>query len=132
MPKITQVLETSLYGRDLAAMERFYVDVLGLEKMSQEYPRHVFFRLSADCVLLIFNPDETVKKTEVPSHGATGPGHVAFAIEHDDLEAWRETLRQRGVAIEQEIAWPNGARSIYFRDPANNAVELVTRELWAR
>ena len=131
MPKIAHVLAASIYGRDLAAMEQFYGGLLGMEKMSEEHPRNVFFRFSGKCVLLIFNPDETAKKTEIPSHGASGPGHVAFAVEHEDLVEWRQTLRRGGVAVEQEITWPNGARSIYFRDPAGNSVELVTRELWS-
>ena len=131
MPKIAHVLEASIYGRDLAAMERFYAGLLGMEKMSEEYPRHVFFKFSGDCVLLVFNPEETAKKTEIPSHGGSGSGHVAFAVEHDDMTEWRDVLSSGGVAIEQEITWPNGACSIYFRDPAGNSVELVTRELWS-
>jgi hypothetical protein len=32
--------------------------------------------------------------------------------------------------IEKEFGWPRGGRSIYFRDPAGNSVELVTPGLW--
>ncbi len=130
MPKISHVLETCIYGRDLAAMERFYGTTLELEKMSAEHPRHVFFRVNAQSVLLVFNPEETCKKQDVPSHGAVGAGHVAFAIESEALEPWRRALADRGVGIERELSWPNGARSLYFRDPAGNSVELVTSEIW--
>lgn len=130
MPKIAHVLETCLYGRDLAAMERFYADVLGLEKMADEYPRHVFFRVSDTSVLLIFNPTETAKKQDAPSHGATGPGHIAFATAEKELDAWGDHLRRHGVTIEREITWPNGARSLYFRDPAGNSTEIVTGDIW--
>ncbi len=130
MPRISHVLETCIYGRNLDAMERFYTSTLGLTKMSAEPPRHVFFRLNPQSVLLVFNPEETSGEQDVPSHGATGPGHVAFAIDDDDVDAWRDTLEARGVDIEREIRWPNGAHSLYFRDPAGNSVELVTRELW--
>ena len=130
MPRISHVLETCIYGRNLDAMERFYTSILGLTKMSAEPPRHVFFRLSTTSVLLVFNPDETCGEQDVPSHGANGPGHVAFAIDDDDIDAWRDTLEARDVEIEREIDWPNGAHSLYFRDPAGNSVELVTRELW--
>ena len=26
--------------------------------------------------------------------------------------------------------WPNGARSLYFRDPAGNSVEIAEPRLW--
>jgi catechol 2,3-dioxygenase-like lactoylglutathione lyase family enzyme len=35
-----------------------------------------------------------------------------------------------GVAIEADFRWPNGARSIYVRDPAGTSVELAERPLW--
>ena len=58
--------------------------------------------------------------------GATGPGHVAFAVESDDgLAAWRSRLEGRGVEIEAELDWPGGGRSIYFRDPNGYVIELT-------
>jgi catechol 2,3-dioxygenase-like lactoylglutathione lyase family enzyme len=35
-----------------------------------------------------------------------------------------------GVPIEQEHQWPGGARSLYFRDPSGNSLELITRGAW--
>ena len=130
MPKILHVLETCVYADDLAAMESFYVDVLGLRRMSAEYPRHVFFHVSDASVLLIFNPKETSGPQDVPSHGTTGPGHVAFAIQPDEIDAWRQHLTDHDVEIEREITWGNGSQSIYFHDPAGNSAELVTQHLW--
>jgi len=79
----------------------------------------------------VFNPDRTRQRTgDVPTHGAYGPGHIAFAVDEADLPAWRERLCRHGVTIEQEITWPGGGRSIYFRDPAGNSVELATPQLW--
>jgi catechol 2,3-dioxygenase-like lactoylglutathione lyase family enzyme len=113
-------------------MERFYAGTLGLTRMSAEYPRHVFFKVSDQSVLLIFNPVETAKGQDVPSHGAAGPQHVALAVETGQLDAWRTRLIEHGVEIEREIEWPNGARSVYFRDPAGHSVEIVTDNIWNR
>jgi hypothetical protein len=49
-------------------------------------------------------------------------------------EMWRKGQRTWGqtdsVAIEQEVEWPKGGKSIYLRDPAGNLVELVTPGMW--
>jgi catechol 2,3-dioxygenase-like lactoylglutathione lyase family enzyme len=81
--------------------------------------------------MLIFDPSRaSVPGRPAPSHGTTGAGHVAFRVEDGTLDAWAQTLRQRGVEIELERPWKGGGRSIYLRDPAGNSVELVEGELW--
>ena len=62
--------------------------------------------------------------------GATGPGHVAFAIPDAEIPEWRARLDAAGVAIESEVDWPRGGRSLYVRDPAGNCVELASPRLW--
>jgi len=66
----------------------------------------------------------------VPSHGAQGAGHIAFAMPVADLDRWREHFQASGVPIEMEVAWPEGGRSIYVRDPAGNSVELAPPTIW--
>jgi catechol 2,3-dioxygenase-like lactoylglutathione lyase family enzyme len=126
-----EVLETALYGTDLAAAEDFYVRVLDLELDSKEPGRHVFFRCGRG-MLLVFDPAATSRDGPVPSHGSTGPGHVAFAVENDDvLATWPERLRRAGVEVEADVEWPGGGRSIYFRDPSGNSLELTTPRIWS-
>ncbi len=128
--RVEQVLETCLYVDDLRAAEEFYSRVLGLELYSRVEGRHVFFRCG-DGVFLLFDPAETERPGgQVPTHGARGPGHVAFRMEDDELDAWREQLVSRGVEIEAEVAWPSGGRSLYFRDPSGNSVDLTTPLTW--
>lgn len=129
------LLEAALYCPDLDAAEAFYQGVIGLEKISRVDSRHVFFRVGTG-VLLIFNPEETEMPARnpalpVPSHGARGPGHVCLAMPGEAMERWRKRLQAAGVVIEADFTWPNGARSIYFRDPAGNSVELAEPKLWA-
>jgi catechol 2,3-dioxygenase-like lactoylglutathione lyase family enzyme len=130
MTEIRNLVETSAYVDDLDRAEAFYRDVLGLEVIAREEGRHVFFRVGNADVLLLFNPAETLKGDPLPPHGAHGPGHFAFGIAADALEFWRQRLTSLGVAIEKEMEWPRGGRSLYFRDPAGNAVELITPGLW--
>ncbi len=57
--------------------------------------------------------------------------HIAFGAKPEDLDAWRQQLRKAGVSIEREVDWDEGGRSIYFRDPAGNVVELAPPTLWS-
>jgi catechol 2,3-dioxygenase-like lactoylglutathione lyase family enzyme len=132
---ISHVLEACLYATDLDAAERFYVDVLGLERYSSVRGRHVFFRCGTG-MFLVFNPARTstepslVNGASVPAHGALGPGHVAFSVPDADIPTWRVRLEAAGVPIESEVTWPRGGRSLYIRDPAGNCVELASPKLW--
>jgi catechol 2,3-dioxygenase-like lactoylglutathione lyase family enzyme len=129
--KVTRLLETALYATDLAAAERFYVSVLGLVVVSRfEAGRGIAFGCG-DVVLLVFDPERTcLPHPGVPTHGASGPGHVAFVADAAEFPRWRDHLRAHGVAIESEVSWPQGGRSLYFRDPAGNVVELAPPALW--
>jgi catechol 2,3-dioxygenase-like lactoylglutathione lyase family enzyme len=128
--RIMGILEAVLYVDDLAAAEAFYTGVLNLPVHSRVPDRHLFLRCG-DGMFLLFNPDATSQPGEqVPSHGARGPGHVALAIDEADLAGWHERLAQHSVEIEAEVTWPSGGRSIYFRDPAGNSIELATPQTW--
>src|SRR5262249_7698118 len=125
----SRIFETVLYAEDLAAAERFYHAALELEVLGRSA-----LSLSLRCgggVLLIFDPRKSgATGRDVPSHGTKGAGQRAFAAKPEDLPAWREQLRKAGVQIEQEVDWDEGGRSIYFRDPAGNVVELAPPTIW--
>ena len=133
-PALGGVLETALYAEDLDAAEAFYSGILGLQKISRGGNRHVFYRCGPG-VLLIFNSEETVKPHEpgalpVPPHGTKGQGHVCFRVDGNEIGAMAERLKAAGVDIEADFHWPNGGRSIYFRDPAGNSLECAEPRIW--
>ncbi|MBI5914143.1 MAG: VOC family protein [Bacteroidetes bacterium] len=133
--KISAILETILYAEDLDAAERFYSGILGLDVYARQPGRHVFFRCGQS-MFLVFNPAVTsvqqlqVNGSPVPPHGARGNGHVAFRMDDNYLPSWRERLESNGVEIESVVDWPGGGKSLYFRDPAGNSVELASPKLW--
>jgi catechol 2,3-dioxygenase-like lactoylglutathione lyase family enzyme len=127
--RVEHIFETILYADDLEAAEHFYSRVLGLEVV-QSSDIIVAFRCKQG-VLLIFDPENSGKPgRSVPSHGCKGPGHVAFAVRDEELDSWRLQLAENEVEIEAEVEWNSGGRSIYFRDPAGNSLELVSPTLW--
>jgi catechol 2,3-dioxygenase-like lactoylglutathione lyase family enzyme len=129
MMKVSGILETIIYTSDLDASEQFYTKVLGLEFVTREENKFVFFRCGHR-MFLVFNPDATAEQTHLPQHGAHGSQHVAFSIRAAELDQWRKHLEQSGVKIEQDVQWENGSRSVYFRDPAGNSVELASPVIW--
>jgi catechol 2,3-dioxygenase-like lactoylglutathione lyase family enzyme len=125
----TRIFETVLYAEDLPAAERFYHEGLGLEVI-QRSELVVVFRCG-EGVLLIFDPRRSsVPGRDVPSHGMSGVGHLAFAAKPEDLPAWKKQLRDAGIAIEQDAELPDGSHSLYFRDPAGHVVELAPPTSW--
>lgn len=130
MGEIESVVETGIYVDDLDRAEAFYREVLGLTIIGKEPGRHVFFRVGQRNVLLAFNAAATLKGDMLPAHGTKGPGHFALGIAGDDFDDWRQRLLDHGVVIEKEMQWPRGGKSMYFRDPAGNSVELITPGCW--
>jgi catechol 2,3-dioxygenase-like lactoylglutathione lyase family enzyme len=131
-----RILETALYAPNLDETAAFYEQVLGLERFAEAEGRHVFFRAEGQ-VLLLFNPEATRvppapdARLAVPPHGAQGPGHVCFvAATRADIEGWVAHLQNHRVEIESVVDWPQGGRSIYFRDPAGNSLEFAEPRIW--
>lgn len=135
MPKLAGVIETALYVDDLARAITFYRDVLGLTALNQD-ARFAAFDVGGRSVLLLFRRGATLETVHlpggtIPPHDGHGPLHIAFAVTSDELQAWETRLIERSVAIEARTAWPRGGHSIYFRDPDNHLLELVTPGVWA-
>ncbi|MFL6322790.1 MAG: VOC family protein [Nitrososphaeraceae archaeon] len=131
-------METCIYSSDLVKMKDFYINILGLEIVSEEKDRHVFLK-AGQSMLLIFNPNKTLvsngsnSTTKLPIHGAFAPPsiiHLALQIEEQNYDIAKHTLNGKNVRIEKEVTWEEGTNSIYFRDPAGNLVEIITPGSW--
>jgi len=132
--KFEKIVETCIYSPDLKIMKDFYVNRLGLDLISEEERRHVFLK-AGKSMLLVFNPENTslAANSTFPTHGAcTSPSSIHFALEIEQAgyEAAKNLLVQNKIAIEKEMSWGSGGKSIYFRDPAGNLVEIVTKGQW--
>ena len=139
-PPLLGTLESALYASDLDAAHAFWEGVMGLTAFQTSPGRHIFFRVTDQPrpqVLLVFNPDATLTPPPpdahlpVPPHGARGPGHFCLATAPNQMDAWRRHLDRAGIPIEADFHWPNGARSLYLRDPAGNSIELADPAIWA-
>jgi catechol-2,3-dioxygenase len=121
--KVRALGEVALRVNDLAAMRRFYEDVLGLEVLGA-FEHAVFYRLAPGHgghtqVLVLFARGVPV------SARASTVDHVAFTIDREELDGERSRLE--GLGLQVKLAthdWVHW-RSLYVRDPEGNEVELV-------
>ena len=134
-PLDVRILESALYVTNLDTADAFYADVMSLERLGKVEGRHVFFRCG-DGVLLLFSAEATKippkpdARLPVPPHGTTGQGHLCFAGTAAEISDWKARLQGKGVAIEADFEWPQGGRSIYFRDPSGNSIEIAEPRIW--
>ncbi|MFY9584660.1 MAG: VOC family protein [Candidatus Acidiferrales bacterium] len=134
MPDVTGVLETCLYFDDLERAAGFYENLLGFRKLFGD-DRFCVFSVADRQVLLVFKRGGTLEPIAlpggiIPPHDGNGHLHLAFSIPAAELPAWEKHLAAKGVAIESKVSWPLGGWSIYFRDPEQHLVELVTPGCW--
>lgn len=131
MPALEGVLEACLYHgtSERAAVESFYGEVLGLAAVAR-WPDGIAFR-SGPSVLLLFDRDGLAEREgPIAEHGSTGPGHACLRTDERGYEDWRRALEEAGIEITHEHLWEGGGRSVYFKDPAGNLLEIADRDLW--
>ena len=135
IPDLSGVLETSLYVDDVGRSSEFYGRIFGFKAMIQDQ-RFCALSVAGRHVLLLFRKGSSTTVTVVPGgvippHDGSGELHLAFSVPASALADWEARLAALGVAIESRVSWPRGGRSIYFRDPARNLVELITPGCWS-
>ena len=134
-PAVTGVVETSLYVADLRRSTRFYENIFGFPEIMRDEGRLHALAVAEKQVLLLFAVGRSTQPTDthggqIPAHDGRGQLHVAFSIVASDVQVWRDHLWANGITIESEVDCPGGGHSIYFRDPDDHAVELITPGCW--
>lgn len=126
----TTLAHVALHARDMAAMERFYRDVLGLVVSDRGRAE----RIDCDMVFLSGNPEahhQLVLMSGRADEARLSPvNHMSFRI--DSLAVLRE-IRDRATAngvrglraVNHGNAW-----SVYFPDPEGNTIEAFLDTPW--
>jgi catechol 2,3-dioxygenase-like lactoylglutathione lyase family enzyme len=131
---LSTIVETCLHVEDLNRSREFYTDLFGYPLMKSD-ERFCAFDVGNSQVLLLFvrnsDPEGTVLPFgTIPAHGTSGQAHLGFGIPSTSLSAWRSRLEEKNIPIESSLTWPDGGRSIYFRDPDGHLLELLTPGVW--
>jgi catechol-2,3-dioxygenase len=98
-------------------MKDFYINILGLEFVSEEKDRYIFLK-AGQSMLLIFNPNKTLVDTDVsngsnsttqlPIHEAITPPsiiHLALEIEKQNYDNAKSLLNEKNIKIDKEVIW---------------------------
>jgi catechol-2,3-dioxygenase len=110
--------ELTLETPDRAALERFYVEALGLAVLAREEDR-TWLAAGPHARLGLWTPGEK-------EFGDRGGRHVhfAFSAAPGRLDALAERLARFGAAVRGPEEHDGGDRSLYVEDPEGNVVEV--------
>ena len=111
----------ALNVRCLEPMERFYVDVIGLEVEWRPDPDNVYLTSGRDNLALHV-------AVGLPPPGQIGVlDHIGFFVpSFEAVDAWHIHLSSAGVRIDTvPRTHRDGARSFYARDPELNRLQVI-------
>jgi catechol 2,3-dioxygenase-like lactoylglutathione lyase family enzyme len=110
----------ALNVRDLPAMKRFYVELLGFTVEWEPDADNVYLSSGIDNLALH-------QATGAPTAGRGALDHLGLIVRRpEEVDRWASFLEEQGVAMEAKPrTHRDGARSCYFRDPDGNSVQII-------
>jgi catechol 2,3-dioxygenase-like lactoylglutathione lyase family enzyme len=111
-----------IFVRDMAAMRRFYEDVLGFALVRELSAGWIEYRVG-DNTLALARPSRTAADAPIPPGSAAL--QLAFKVSVPDVDRCADELVRKGVAL---LSPPTnhsfGHRTVFFRDPDGNLLEV--------
>jgi len=113
---------TVIFVRDMAAMRRFYEDILGFPLSRELSAGWIEYRVG-DNTLALARPSLTAADTPTPNGSASL--QLAFKVSAPEVDQCADELVRQGVKL---ISPPTdqvfGHRTLFFRDPDGNLLEV--------
>ena len=113
---------TVIFVRDMAAMRRFYQDVLRFPLLRELSPGWIEYRLG-DNTLALARPSRTAADAPTPNGSASL--QLAFKVSAREVDQCADELVRQGVSLlSPPTDQPFGHRTLFFRDPDGNLLEV--------
>jgi catechol 2,3-dioxygenase-like lactoylglutathione lyase family enzyme len=111
-----------IFVRDMAAMRRFYEDVLGFPPIRELSPGWIEYRVGAN-TLALARPSRTAADAPIPAGSAAL--QLAFKVSVPDVDRCADELVRKGVALMSPPTDQSfGHRTLFFRAPDGNLLEV--------
>lgn len=119
---IRQIDYTVIFARDMVAMRHFYETVMKFPLMRTLSDRWVEYRIGSTTLALTSHGGRFNDKP--PDHGALSL-QMAFRVPPQSVAECAAALEARGVKLISPLTdHPFGHRTIFFRDPDGNVLEI--------
>jgi catechol 2,3-dioxygenase-like lactoylglutathione lyase family enzyme len=113
---------TVVFVRDMAAMRRFYEDVLRFAMIRELSPGWIEYRVGSN-TLALAHPSRTATDTPMPP--GTAALQLAFRVAPAQVDECADELVRLGVALlSPPTSHAFGHRTVFFRDPDGNLLEI--------
>jgi len=113
---------TVIFVRDMAAMRRFYQDILGFPLRRELSPGWIEYRVG-DHTLALARPRLTAADAPTPSGSAAL--QLAFKVSALEVDQCADELVRQGVEVlDPPTDQAFGHRTLFFRDPDGNLLEV--------
>ena len=113
---------TVIFVRNMAAMRRFYEDVLAFPLLRELSPNWIEYGVGGN-TLALARPSRTA--TDAPTPTGTASLQLAFKVSAAEVDQCADELVRQGVALlSPPTNQPFGHRTLFFRDPDGNLLEV--------
>lgn len=130
MIKTDGLVHFSIPVIDLEESGKFYKELLGMEEIHRVPGLMLFLKCGNDHLVLCTAPKQAAPSMEDP-----GIVHHAFDVACEEYDHAKEKLNAQGVTVLRDEYRDDGVfngRSMYFRDPSGNVLELIDRTEFGR
>ena len=112
---------TVIYVRQMAVMREFYSQTLGFALHRELSPRWVEYRVGANLLALAEGGGRF--KDPLPPVGTLSL-QLAFRVTPSEVAGCAAVLKERGVEVTGPDDHAFGHRTLFFRDPDGNVLEI--------
>jgi len=111
-----------IFVRDMAAMRRFYENILGFRARKEPLPDWIEYGVGSN-TLALARPRRTTGNGPTTTRGASM--QLAFKVSASEVDQCADELVRQGIRlVSPPTDQASGHRTMFFRDPDGNLLEM--------